>query len=206
MNIFNFSNYIISNYSTDYTDITPMKLQKLLYYLKVWGLISEVNLIPEKFIHMKYGPVNLAVYEKYKKYGASPVPISGDSKTSDFSINPKTRELVDFIVENYIDFHALVLSAMTHAEKPWQQTSLNEEIKDSDIVAYYKTLSFAKNFPLDKNRPFYPVMADINHAFILDMNEKDSKSFIFDSYDEYKKMKENTKNIGAFINKAGKPI
>ncbi len=52
MNALVLSHYIIHKYD----DITSMKLQKLLYYLKVWGLVSDTFTVDTEFEKWTYRP------------------------------------------------------------------------------------------------------------------------------------------------------
>ena len=50
--------------------ITPLKLQKILYYAQGYYLaINDVELFPEEFQAWTHGPVNEEIYIKYKDYG-----------------------------------------------------------------------------------------------------------------------------------------
>lgn len=189
MNIYDYSCYTLSNFSESSQGITPLKLQKLLYYLKVWSLVANKNIIPEPFLHWEYGPVNIFIYDKYKSYIGNPI----DAPCNQVQI-PQDKEFVDFILENYIDFHALDLSSLTHSEDPWKNTPENSIISDKSILDYYSKQSFAMNFPLSQDKPYFPVMSDSNHSFIFDMSEDDAKkSLVYASYNEYKKLKEAAK-------------
>mgnify|MGYP006901806588 CR=1 FL=1 len=48
--------------------ITPLKLQRLLWYVKVWGIVAGVPLYEGEFHRERNGPINLEVYEKYKSF------------------------------------------------------------------------------------------------------------------------------------------
>jgi len=182
--------YIIKNYSKKSIDgISPLKLQKVLYYNKVWGLISGTPLIEENFEKWKYGPVNYAIYNEYKKFGNKPIPVPCKDTQK-----PDNTELINFITENYIEFDAITLSALTHKEEPWIKTPNDSIILNEYIFDYYSKQPFAKNFPLDEKKQFYPILADLNHAYIFDMSPEDSKlSTVFKSYNEYKKFKQKAK-------------
>jgi len=190
MSIFNYADYILLNYSGSQSNITPMKIQKLLFYVKAWSIVEGSNLIPETFIHMKYGPLNQDIYNKYKSFGSSQI-----TKPKIEPVNISNIEFVDFILENYMEFNAIELSSMTHNEKPWIETKDCQPIDDNKIKNYYKEQPFAKNFPLDiKNNPFYPLMSDTNHSFVFDMSYQDASEVLtFDNYLEYKELKTSTK-------------
>jgi len=83
---------------------------------------------------------------------------------------------------------------MTHEEEPWEATPKNEVIGDEFIKQYYSTLAFAKNFPVQTDKPYYPVYTDFMYSFIFDFQEGDeAKEVVFDSFDEYKQMMKQSK-------------
>lgn len=186
MNIIELSKYILLNYSHKSSDgITPMKLQKLLFYIKAWTIVSGNKLVAEEFQRWDYGPVNTQIYHKYKKHGGNPIELD---EVLDFHLDESEKELIDFIIENYISFDAWTLSTMTHQEEPWKETSKNEVISDELIYDYYKKQRFSKNFEnyLDlHNKPFYALE---NPAFELDMSQDDADEIsTYPSYESYKK-------------------
>ncbi len=178
------SYYIINQFSSLSPDgITPLKLQKLLYYAYVWGIVSQNKDLEAKFEKWNYGPVNTEVYYHFKKTGKS--QISPDySKTIELS--SKYKKFLDFTLSNYIKYNAITLSAMSHKDLPWQETEKNNTIDEKAIKTFYSKLNFAKNFPLGKSKYFYPVETDLHYSFILDMPAKAGKNtFCFESYSEY---------------------
>jgi uncharacterized phage-associated protein len=186
MKILNLAYYIINKVE----GVDPLKLQKLLYYTKVWGLVSGTPVIHEPFEKWGYGPVNPEVYKKFKQYSNGVIP---KAHVPDVKVPKKEKELIDFILECYSPFDAVTLSAMTHQDIPWQTTPKNQEISDSSILKYYSKLPFAKNFPVDENKPFYPVETDFHYSFIFDMDNKTAKSLFFPSFKEYKKLMHQNK-------------
>ena len=198
MTISKLAEYILHQFSNQGEGgITPMKLQKLLFYVKAWGLVAGKKLVTADFKKWEYGPVNKFIYDQYKHHKSGPIPVPEHAVES-----PKDddKQLIDFIVENYVGFHAYALSSMTHNETPWLETQQNDVISDEKILAYYQNQWFAQNFPLDENKPFYPVMSHIEYTFIFDMNDTDAKeSMKFPSYEAYKKLKAETQkdlNVG----------
>jgi len=192
--IFQLADYIIGRYSKYPGGITPMKLQKLLYYLKAWGLVAEVPVVSESFAKWAYGPVNHELYTKYKNFGASKIP---SSLSSTNKIDHK--EFVDFVLESYAPFSALTLSALTHKEKPWLETEENKTISETLMKSYYKKQHFAKNFPLNPDSSYFPVLTDMYYSFIMDMDQDKVKPPVYASFADYK---EKTKKVQTEIEKA----
>ncbi len=172
--------------------VSPMKLQKLLYYIKVWGLVGKQPVFTEPFEKWAYGPVNPEVYHTFKQFGNVPIP-----KSNVLYSPPSTevKKFVDFILECYAPFDAITLSALTHQDEPWVKTPQNKIITDLNIEKYYSTLSFAKNFPLADDKPFYPVETDFHYAYIFDMEEKDVQSLAYPSFKEYKNIMMQSKQL-----------
>ena len=55
--------------------LTHLKIQKLCYYAQGFALaILDKPLFFEDIEHWKHGPVIPTLYQKYKSYGASPIP------------------------------------------------------------------------------------------------------------------------------------
>lgn len=182
MKTLHLAQYIV-NECQQYGQITPLKLQKLLYYIKAWGEVAGKKLLKAPFKKWDYGPVNPEVYHAYKEYGRKPIPFMKVPK------NPtgKEKKLIDFISTCYAQFNAVTLSAMTHEEKPWQETPKDKVISVRLMKEFYRKQPFAGNFPFDPDRgPFYPVDSDSSHAFTMDMSEEEAEQVkTYSSYRSY---------------------
>jgi uncharacterized phage-associated protein len=56
------------------SDLTPMKLQKLLFYVQSWHLkLYNEPLVDDFFAKWRYGPVIPSLYHEVKGYGSKPV-------------------------------------------------------------------------------------------------------------------------------------
>jgi len=107
-------------------NLTPMKLQKLMYYAQAWHLKTfNEPLLDDNFVRWQYGPVVPAVYHEFKAFGA--MPITGRATTRSgpgFGVNIPTIppddanawEVIDAIIDEYGPIEAHVLAYMTHAE------------------------------------------------------------------------------------------
>ncbi|MFM2311790.1 MAG: hypothetical protein RLZZ04_1066 [Cyanobacteriota bacterium] len=190
MNILELSKYIVNKFSQQSPNgITPMKLQKLLFYVKAWGLVAGNELVVADFEHWNFGPVNREVYDYYKQYGSRSIELEESQELNDLNLDKSQEELINFIIENYIAFDAFALSAMTHTEEPWKQTDRNKIISNELIYSYYSKQRFANNFEsgLDlSNKPFYPLR---DYSFEIDMSREDAEEIArYSSYISYKEM------------------
>ncbi|WP_296017859.1 type II toxin-antitoxin system antitoxin SocA domain-containing protein [uncultured Agrobacterium sp.] len=110
-------------------DISPMKLQKLLYFANGWYLaLRGEDLINERPQVWRYGPVFKSAYRTFNKYGSS--PITSPEPASPFGGAPDMVENIDQQLEQYLNWvwseyghkSGPALSDETHrVGTPWQQ-------------------------------------------------------------------------------------
>lgn len=124
--------------------LTPMKIQKLVYYAHGWHLaIKGTPLINEQVEAWPFGPVIPSLYYAYRQYGRDPVTeltetirVLSDpddpwkygyeklipSLKDDLQAEGFTKALLDRIWSEYGKFDAIQLSNMTHeVGAPWHQ-------------------------------------------------------------------------------------
>lgn len=113
-------------------DITPMKIQKLVYYAHAWSLaLFDEPLISDRIEAWEYGPVVPALYSEFREFRNQ--PIRRLACELDFEnlrevpdrIDPeddRTKQLVDRIWQKLGHFTATQLSNLTHSpNEPWFQ-------------------------------------------------------------------------------------
>ena len=114
-------------------DLTPMKLQKLIYYCHAWHLaLKGEPLIKEAIEAWNYGPVISDIYQAFKRFGANPIPNSGfasdvervDGRFQEivpFVENPGTLAFISSVLSRYGQIKPFQLSNMTHRDgEPWK--------------------------------------------------------------------------------------
>lgn len=192
--VLDIANYIIGNYDAKKHQITPMKLQKLVYYTHVWSLVANAPLIKSsQFTKWKHGPVNEALYQAYKSFGSQPIENAPTKQHK--TLTGQEKALADFIIHSYLPFNAITLSKTTHTEAPWIKTAVNEIISDEFILAYYSTQSYAKNFTegLEKipslvpQKPFFAPKTTAFQSFVFDVSPSDTSIHdnSYPSFDAY---------------------
>ena len=77
MKALNIAKYVIAKCDNVGDLITNKKLQKILYYIKAWGVsyFPEGGVIDEDFEAWVHGPVCPPVYQEFKSFGYQPVSI-----------------------------------------------------------------------------------------------------------------------------------
>ena len=102
-------------------DITPLALQKLLYYAQVFFYaLFHVELFTDRCQAWALGPVFPDVYFKYRDFGSDPIA----KPTTDFQneidgLNIREIEVLDAVILAFGHYSGRVLSEITHREKPW---------------------------------------------------------------------------------------
>lgn len=103
-------------------DVTPLSLQKLLYYSQSFNKVFNGDFLfaddCEAWVH---GPVYRETYYKYKEYGHNVID-TVKIEEDNFSLSADERELLDYIVRYFGCYSGKTLEHMTHSEKPWSVT------------------------------------------------------------------------------------
>lgn len=131
--------------------LSPMKLQKLMYYAQVWHLkVTKQPLMDDNFCRWKFGPVVPAVYHEFKDYGFRNIASMAttlardDSGEDGYSVHvPKipaddktSWALIDAIVKRYGHVDAQTLSNMTHTQGSAWETGLNGGPADGSVITH----------------------------------------------------------------------
>lgn len=141
--------------------LTPMKLQKLLYFAQSWCLAREQEpLMDDAFCRWQYGPVIPSLYHDFKEFGTKPIPAL-DSRVLEregklIKITPyigpddlASWALIDEIIRVYGEYTGSQLTAITlEPNSAWTRTGkadggsidnveLARCIRDNPHFAYY---------------------------------------------------------------------
>lgn len=112
-------------------DVTPLKLQKLLYYCQGYSLaLTGKTLFSEPIEAWKFGPVVESVYQEYKKYKGNSIPYE-DAEVPD-DIDDTTASIASMVVNEKGRLSGMALAAATHKERPWKETFSG--VYNNDII------------------------------------------------------------------------
>ncbi len=115
---------IVSEYIISLTgDITPLALQKILYYTQgFFSAFVEEYLFEEDCEAWAHGPVYGEIYHKYKDYRFEPID-KCDVSLDVFEkvLNGEEIEIVNSVVRNFGRYSGKMLEEMTHFEAPWRE-------------------------------------------------------------------------------------
>jgi len=114
------SNNILKRGFDERIAITPMKLQKLLYYV-CRDYVQETGESPvfEQFEVWQYGPVLVSVYGEFKSFGSKPIKeYAKDAHGKSYMVsegkNPNLSRVIDIVWAKHKRRTAIELSKMTH--------------------------------------------------------------------------------------------
>ena len=123
--------------------MTPLKLQKLLYYAQAWHLLAfDKPLFDEDMQAWAHGPVVPSVYHEFKEYGFNSIL---EYKGAE-EIDEESEAILSQVADIYGEFSAKRLEAMTHQEAPWRdargglapEARCEAVIPKDAIKAYFK--------------------------------------------------------------------
>jgi uncharacterized phage-associated protein len=152
----------IANFVLDQADavgvaITPMALQKIVYFCHVWTLIELGRpLVKHSFEAWEHGPVLQYLYREFKQFGAARIrgrahkanPLTGRDEIVSYQFDAATLDLLTRVVAIYGRLSAPVLRELTHApggpwDKVWHHAGkINPgmRIDDRDILRFYSRI------------------------------------------------------------------
>ena len=158
------ANYFIDKARATGEGLTPMKLQKLVYFAHGWYLgLKGRPLLAEPVEAWQWGPVIPSLYHEFKALGSWPITrragedeFLGDVGPNLPSDDTEAREFLDEVWRNYGGYTAIQLSNATHlAGTPWAEVSGQHEgniprgevIPDRIIRDYYKGIAESESAP-----------------------------------------------------------
>ena len=97
-------------------EITPLALQKLLYYSQAFcKLFTDSYLFEEDCEAWVHGPVYRCIYENYRVFGRSVI----DTDDNELLLDEIEDHVIHSVVRYFGCYSAKSLEEMTHCEKPW---------------------------------------------------------------------------------------
>jgi len=145
--IFSFSDKLrstIARLFNNLSEITPLGLQKLLYFCQGYSLALEsAPIFPEECEAWPHGPVYQEIYHLFKSFKYSPIDddrfiILNNSKDA---LSDREKQIIDLVSATFGAYSGKTLETITHSEDPWKNTPLNSIIKKSLIKKYYKSVN-----------------------------------------------------------------
>ncbi|MGE6205346.1 Panacea domain-containing protein [Guptibacillus hwajinpoensis] len=116
--------------------ITPLKLQKLVYYAQGRHLVNfNEPLFDDDLVAWDHGPVVRQLYNDYKHYGYNTIP-QQPFNNIDEQLTEEEINSINAIWDEYGFLDGKLLEELTHQEDPWLFT-LRNEIIDVNLIRDY---------------------------------------------------------------------
>lgn len=128
-------------------DITPLALQKALYYIQgFYYAFYKTFLFSEEYEAWVHGPVYRDIYSRYRDYRFD--PIEGKDEFDDSVFSSSEKAILDSVVKNICCYSGKVLEKFTHSESPWLSTrgelsetaASDRKIMKEQIGDYFSTV------------------------------------------------------------------
>lgn len=124
-------------------DITPLALQKALYYIQgFYYAFYKAFLFSEDCQAWVHGPVYKNIYSRYKDYHFDPIKKAASFDASIFS--SEERAIYDSVINNICCYSGKVLERFTHNEAPWlitrgdlPITAPSDRIIEKELIGSY---------------------------------------------------------------------
>lgn len=120
--------------------LTPLKMQKILYLAQGWSYVwDDTALFDDEFEAWRYGPVNMEVYDVFKKYGRDEIPaFEGNDSVR---MTKAERETLEAVWDSYATWDAYALVELTHRQTPWLKNYTNGvgHISNMDIKQFFQS-------------------------------------------------------------------
>lgn len=149
--------YIEKSLKEGISDLTPIKLQKLIYFAYGWYFaIYKKPLLNEMIQAWSYGPVIRSLYHQTKHFGNSPITkrISNDS----LDFNDNITKLLDVVWDSYKEYSGMQLSNSTHKDgTPWKK------IYDEEVSKYGQLRNYV-DIPDEQIKEYFQGQLESNES------------------------------------------
>lgn len=133
-------------------EITPLALQKMLYYIQgIYMVNYKKPLYEEDCMAWVHGPVYESVYEMFKTFKYNPID---DNRFVMFKkrfeiLTEEEKEVIDLIIDTFGMYSGKTLESITHNEEPWKKARegymplepSNVVIEKDSIMKYFESVS-----------------------------------------------------------------
>jgi uncharacterized phage-associated protein len=125
--------------------VTPLSIEKLLYYAQGWSLaIRDEPLFTEEIQAWRYGPVIPSAYRRFRGYKSGAIPRSAVTTKPTSLLSDSVIDLLAWVWDRYGIYSGPQLIEMTHAEEPWRETWGGRDLEDEghDIIPLERMSAF----------------------------------------------------------------
>jgi uncharacterized phage-associated protein len=131
------------------SEITNLKLQKLLYYTQAWHLaFTGTPIFMESIEAWVHGPVVPSIFRRFRENRWRPIDSPAEGCDDE-----AVRRHIGAVLDAYNKFDATQLERLTHSERPWKEArgSLAPDMSSRNVIThaamrdYYRSLMPSAN-------------------------------------------------------------
>lgn len=133
-------------------EVTPLALQKILYFIQgIYMVCYDKPLYEEDCLAWVHGPVYKSVYDMFKSFRYNPIDDSRFAilKNRFHELTEEEKEIIDLVIDSFGMYSGKALERITHNEEPWIHAregylideSSNVVIDKNSIYEYFKKVS-----------------------------------------------------------------
>ena len=131
------------------SDLTHLKLQKLLYYSQGHSLGELGNpLFNEDFVAWQHGPVITSVYDDFSHLKSDLIGYEIGQKEKydchNITSNKVIYELLSRILNYYNQYSPWKLRNMSHEEAPWKNVNIRSIISKEAMTSFFSATDIKK--------------------------------------------------------------
>ena len=137
------TNYVIQKSVADKRPLTPLQLNKIIYFCHGWMLGIFTRPLYWQYVEAwRLGPVVPDVYHSLKHFGGEPVSTLVHAPTREPDYTSQERSVINRIFDHYSRFSGTQLSTMTHEggtpwDITWREHGQNHIISNDLIQRYF---------------------------------------------------------------------
>ena len=143
---------VIAYIFTTLEEVTPLMLQKLLYYIQgIYSALHGTPMFVEDCRAWVHGPVFAEVYDLFREFKYNPIDDARFAilEGSDEALTDDERSVIDLVLKTFGMYGGKTLERITHKEEPWLTARKGyddgipsqEILKKDSIMCYFKTLN-----------------------------------------------------------------
>ena len=172
-NLFNVSEVmlkVISYIFRKTEEVTPLMLQKILYYIQGINLaLYEEEMFPEECRAWLHGPVYKDVYNLFRDFKYNPIDDARFTifDNSDVNLSSKEKNVIELVVNTFGMYSGKTLEKITHKEEPWikAREGYGEGIPSDELI----TTDSMKDYFKKVNKKFNLSREDEVRKYIINM-------------------------------------
>ncbi len=120
-------------------EVTPLMLQKLLYYVQgIYLALFDTPIFEEDCRAWLHGPVYYEVYELFRDFKYNPID---DARFALFdgtqdNLSDDEKQIIDLVVGTFGIYGGKTLERITHHEAPWENAreGYGDDVKSNEII------------------------------------------------------------------------